>query len=336
MPKVSVIIPIYNVEKYLSRCLDSVCNQTLSDIEIICINDCSPDNSIDILNNRAKTDNRIKVIDFKQNQGVSVARNTGIEAATGEYIAFVDPDDYIDLDFYEKLYNKAIEENADIAKGDLKEILVDNSIKTYGINKQINQHNDKVIFRYSFTTAIYINKNIKKYNIRFNNKLNYAEDLLFLSDNIKIANKVKVVDNIFYYYDRREDSADSDILDGKKIKSACDAFKNILNNLNSIEYVNEQAYSIAFEWLIGVGLSFLSRNSSIESQQECTEMIFYLIKHIKKTTYREQIFQKKYSALIVHVNNNDYKGGLEFLVKNNDNAKILIASLRHNLKKGLK
>ena len=116
MPKVSVIIPIYNTEKYLRKCLDSVCNQTLSDIEIICVNDCSTDNSLEILEEYASKDNRIKLIDFKENKGAAVARNAGIDEAKGEYIGFVDSDDFIDLDFYEKLYNKAVKSGADCVK----------------------------------------------------------------------------------------------------------------------------------------------------------------------------------------------------------------------------
>ena len=83
MPKVSVIIPVYNVEKYLRKCLDSVCAQTLEDIEIICVNDCSPDDSIEILKEYASKDNRIKIIDFKENRGVAVSRNEAIKIATG-------------------------------------------------------------------------------------------------------------------------------------------------------------------------------------------------------------------------------------------------------------
>ena len=81
--------------------------QTLSDIEIICVNDCSTDNSFEILKEYASKDDRIKLIDFKENKGAAVARNTGIDEAKGEYIGFVDSDDFIDLDFYEKLYKEA-------------------------------------------------------------------------------------------------------------------------------------------------------------------------------------------------------------------------------------
>ena len=121
MPKVSVIIPVYNANKYLERCLDSVKNQTLEDIEIICIDDCSSDNSLDILNEYAKNDKRFKVIHHDINKGESSARNTGINNAKGEYLAFVDNDDTIDINFLEILYDTALSSKADIIKGEAKE-----------------------------------------------------------------------------------------------------------------------------------------------------------------------------------------------------------------------
>lgn len=99
LPKVSVVIPVYSVEKYLASCLDSVCGQTLKNIEIICVNDCSQDNSLEIIQEYAKSDNRLKIIDFKENKGVGAARNAAIVAAQGQYIGFVDSDDWIEADF---------------------------------------------------------------------------------------------------------------------------------------------------------------------------------------------------------------------------------------------
>ena len=96
-PKISVIIPCYNVEKFLKQCLDSVCGQTLKDIEIICVNDASTDKSLNILKQYAKKDKRIKIIDLQKNSGLSVARNTGIKHATGDFIGFIDSDDYVGL-----------------------------------------------------------------------------------------------------------------------------------------------------------------------------------------------------------------------------------------------
>ena len=151
MAKVSVIIPVYNTEKYLRRCLDSVCNQTLRDIEIICINDCSTDNSLSILEEYAGNDNRIKLIDFKENKGAAVARNTGIDMAEGKYIGFVDSDDFVDLDFYEKLYTKAVETGADISKGSYK------YCKTGFIDKNLNEKikQNKLNFAYEYCSAVF-------------------------------------------------------------------------------------------------------------------------------------------------------------------------------------
>ena len=112
-PKVSVIIPIYNVEKYLAECIDSVINQTLNEIEIICINDGSTDNSLKIIKEYAKKDNRIKYFTQK-NKGAGAARNLGLKHATGEYLGFIDGDDFANPDYLEKLYNKASTTNSDI------------------------------------------------------------------------------------------------------------------------------------------------------------------------------------------------------------------------------
>ncbi len=115
MIKVSVVLPIYNVAKYLPKCLDSLINQTLKDIEIICVNDASPDNSLQVLQEYVLKDNRIKIID-QPNSGPGVARNNGINAALGKYIAFVDPDDWVDLDMFEKMYNAAELNQADLVE----------------------------------------------------------------------------------------------------------------------------------------------------------------------------------------------------------------------------
>ena len=113
--KLSVIVPCYKVEKYLPRCLDSLVNQTLQDIEIICINDGSPDNCLNILKDyKAKYGDKIVIID-KKNEGVWRGRKDGVKIAKGEYIGFVDSDDYVALEFAEKLYNKAKKNNADIS-----------------------------------------------------------------------------------------------------------------------------------------------------------------------------------------------------------------------------
>ena len=114
--KVSIIIPVYNSAKFLPRCLNSIINQTLKDIEIICINDGSTDNSLSILNDFAQKDNRIIIINIT-NHGAAFARNQGLEKATGEYIGFCDSDDFVDLNYFETLYNYSLDKKYDIIRG---------------------------------------------------------------------------------------------------------------------------------------------------------------------------------------------------------------------------
>ena len=125
--KVSVIVPVYNVEKYLRQCLDSLVNQTLKDIEIICINDGTKDNSVEIINEYVKKCPNIILIN-QENQGLGMARNNAMKHAKGDYIAFVDSDDWVDTDMYEVLYNKAIETDADIVECDYR-MVFENSTK---------------------------------------------------------------------------------------------------------------------------------------------------------------------------------------------------------------
>jgi len=112
-PRVSIIIPVYNLEQYLHRCLDSIVNQTLTEIEIICVNDGSTDGSRAILSAYEQNDPRIRVVD-KENEGQGVARNVGISMAKGAYIGFVDADDWVDTDMYEKMYADATKNDADL------------------------------------------------------------------------------------------------------------------------------------------------------------------------------------------------------------------------------
>src|SRR5574344_1140045 len=132
MPKVSVIVPVYNVEKYIEKCLDSLINQTLQDIEIIIVNDGSTDNCEKIkVNHMNKYKEKIKYYK-KENGGLSDARNYGMKYATGDYICFLDSDDYVNVTLYEKMYNKAIEENYDYVECDFIWKYEDKEVKDIG------------------------------------------------------------------------------------------------------------------------------------------------------------------------------------------------------------
>lgn len=127
-PKISVIIPVYNAEKYLAQCLDSVINQTYTDLEIICVIDGSPDNSLKICREFAEKDGRIKVID-KENGGTHTARNKGLQMARGEYVMFMDPDDWLDLDTLECLAEKIEKHNLDVIRFNYIREFADSHVK---------------------------------------------------------------------------------------------------------------------------------------------------------------------------------------------------------------
>lgn len=243
--KLSVIIPVYNTEKYLRKCLDSVCNQTLQDIEIICVNDTSTDNSLAILQEYAQTDHRIRIINFSQNKGAAVARNTAIDEAKGEYIGFVDSDDYIDLDFYEKLYERAKKDNAELVVARLQ---MENE---YGVKQDIDfvdyffmqVKKNKLSFYIFYTSGLYNANLLDRYSVRFSDGLVYGEDRLFPLQSSYYTNKLVLVDNTTYHYVRNGDSITINKKDEKIIKSFITYNKAVLEFLNSVE-LSRDDYSI--------------------------------------------------------------------------------------------
>ena len=283
MPKVSVIIPVYNTEKYLRKCLDSVCAQTLEDIEIICVNDCSPDASLEILKEYASKDNRIRIIDFKENKGVSVARNIGIDNATGEYIAFMDSDDWIELDFYEKLYGKSVHSTLDIVKGQLDEFIIETSKfhhDVLNINENIQKTNNKLYFCTHFTSAIYKSSIIKLNNLKFCQKLKNGEDGIFLLDTILCANKICIENDVTYYYCRHDDSANAQILNDTRFKDLLSSYEIIFNKLNNIE-----EYSTGLDFIYNFYLSncikLVCRNNNKDHKENALCVALQCFKNFK-------------------------------------------------------
>lgn len=213
MTKLSIIVPVYNVEKYLPKCLESLIKQTLKDIEIICVNDGSMDNSLAILKEFASRDSRIRIID-NQHQGVAKTRNTGIEQSTGEYIGFVDSDDYIDIDFFEKLYNSATKSNSDIAIASI--LKHKNFFNIYNakytkeetaitIQDKIKLCEDKKHFFFYAWNKIYHSGFIKENNIKFSEGQIY-EDVMFAIKALYYSNKIISVYGTKYHYIEHENS----------------------------------------------------------------------------------------------------------------------------------
>ena len=236
MPKVSVIIPVYNTESYLEKCLDSVINQTYKNLEIICINDCSTDNSLNILKRYAVKDKRIKLIDLPQNEGVSIARNTGLESAEGKFIAFIDPDDWWEYDLVEKALNKIQNENADIVLFCHSEYTNNKIIpkqeklkKIKDILKGTNYTKYMLDVSVFIWDKIYKKDLIKDAGIRFTEKIHPTEDVLFTLEIFSKNPAIVFLDECLYNYRlNREGSAmnNYNILVSNQIK----AFKIMLNS----------------------------------------------------------------------------------------------------------
>ena len=210
---VSIIIPIYNSEKYLRNCLDSVVNQTLREIEIICVNDGSTDGSMSILREYEQSDPRIIIIE-QDNSGVSAARNRGLKSARGNYIAFLDSDDYLELNTYKKTYKKAISQKADI--------LVfggDSCPKSIWANEKLNAR--KITYRGEAVKALFQENGSRPFcfnklyrrelfhrkDIYFDTDLRLGEDLALMFDLFPKANTVCFIKDKFYHYRIRNDSA---------------------------------------------------------------------------------------------------------------------------------
>lgn len=213
MPKVSVIIPVYNVEPYLPKCLDSVINQTYKDLEIIGIDDASTDNSLNILKTFATKDKRIKIVCHSQNgKWASKARNTGLDNATGEYIYFIDSDDWIDNDYIEKMVEQLEQSNANlvinssICKEDQKSKQIFNcdflnADITYLTPDIVNQKIPPSVW-----SRIYRKSFIDKYKIRFPEGL-LGQDMYFSVTTELLENNILVFKGPYYHYTNTLNSA---------------------------------------------------------------------------------------------------------------------------------
>ena len=200
--KISVIVPVYNTSKYLEDCLNSLVNQTFKDMEIICVNDGSTDNSLEILNKY----HSVKII-TQENQGLSVARNTGIDAASGEYIGFVDSDDWVDLDFFEKLYNSITSTDSDIAAATIFRGEDKYRVK-YTEEKIYTELSDK-IKACNIPNSCYVWNKLYKAELVKNNKFKpnvYFEDMIWMPYVLEKSSKMVTAPNTVYHYRRNSNS----------------------------------------------------------------------------------------------------------------------------------
>lgn len=304
MYKISVIIPVYNTEKYIDKCLKSVLNQTLKDIEIIVINDGSTDKSGEILK-KYKVHDNIVIID-KANEGQGIARNEAIRIARGDYLAFVDSDDYIEKDMLEKMYLKAIKDSLDIVICNYKYVY-DNSNEILSSNIILDDNeiiNSKECLKRFFTKntieGFSCNKLLKK-TIFIENNIKYPkikyEDIPTMANIIICSERIGFINNKFYNYLLRKDSttATKTLSNSKDYLKAIFMVKESILN-KKINLKSEMFYYYYFRIINEVYDMFKLYRNNKEFQ-----------KFIKKFLWEEKLSKAFYRILI----NNNFRFNLK-------------------------
>lgn len=259
IPKVSVIIPIYKAEKYIERCAVSLFEQSLSAIEYIFVDDSSPDNSVGILESVLKRYPRrlgwVKLLRNQNNSGVGYARARGMEAATGEYIIHCDPDDWVDKNAYEYLYEAALSEEADMVICGIVEEIEGNVVKR---TPKVTDLRNEVLIHDLFTAKLHgslcnkliSRKFIKLHDVKFAEGLNMCEDLIFCFQVLRGGAKVLAVDEYLYHYDVE---INPNSISSKKTKAHADQYFKLIGALDrlfcdkkNVDYYN--AFTTAAYW----------------------------------------------------------------------------------------
>ncbi len=303
MVKVSVIVPTFNNAQYLRKCLDSLVNQTLNNMEIIVVNDGSTDNTKEILKEYSK---KVKVINQK-NKGIAESRNKGIEEASGEYIAFVDSDDYVDLEMYEKLYNKVVSQDYDIA--------------TAFCNFQYVDHTEKGIV--DLENDVLTKEDLKKYylklypvvvaklfkrslldKLKFRNV--YAEDVDFLYRILPKAKTIGVVNEHLYYYFQRENS-ESNVYT-ERIFDCVYNFNDLYKYYQENKYFDEYRDEFEFVYVRYLYATFIKRSLALsrELQKKAYELAVNNVKEKFPNYRKNKYFYKSLKGIYLVTFNRFY------------------------------
>ena len=290
--KISVIVPIYNVEKYIDRCIKSIVNQTYKNLEIILINDGSLDKSGQICDTWESKDNRIKVI-HQMNSGVSVARNTGLENATGEYVTFVDSDDYIEPKYCEILKCRLEENNVDIIYCN---VFNKKHVDTNKITRWSTREYDPVFkMPHCFVWgALYKSKILQE--IRFDNDLFVAEDSYFFVQAVKRSRYIAHVDTALYHYVYYSDSAFHGNFNPKKF-TELESWSRICLLFEDDKQIQERckaAFAMRCKIMVIRFASDpnFSKKYKIKSIKEYRRNASYLMKHMIKNSKYKLLFKE--------------------------------------------
>lgn len=291
---ISVIIPIYNSEKYIKKCIESVCKQTYTNLEIICINDGSKDNSISVLNEFK--DSRIKVFS-KDNTGVSDTRNYGVSIANGEFITFLDADDFLDEDYIESLYKIIIETNSELVISGYKEICK-------GKITQKSIFNNKTESNFDITYPNYLKYYLSTFefnpcwkqlikrqllienNILFDKDVKYGEDFLFSIQCYKNSKKTIYIRNYGYNYFKNTDSVMNNIKIDALLKYAKDnksIYTYLVNNFDLNNEYNQFAIKKALKIYYGIEYKLVKSGIGYKSfKNYSNEIREFYIEELKK------------------------------------------------------
>ena len=298
MKKLSIIIPVFNGEKFIKRCVDSVLNQSMYIDEIIIINDNSTDGTIEILEKNYSNLVNIKIINLKKNHGVSYCRNLGIEKSSGEYIGFVDSDDYVEVNMFEKMYNNAKDNNLDICICNFVEVNQQNRIKSkYKNNEEILERN-KSLEKYllnkispSVWDKIFRRKILK--NIKFNTKLIIGEDILFCLEAFYYSKKTGFVNDYLYNYIQNDNSAVHTI--SSKLLQYVDVIKYIPLQIEKDLKLNfKSEYNTFFNSL---NLRIIHSVSALYNKK-VKKQVFEYLSFVDKQTLKLIVKDKKLSKFI--------------------------------------
>ncbi|MFB5197821.1 glycosyltransferase [Neobacillus sp. KR4-4] len=327
---VSIIVPVYNAEKYIAHCIESLINQKLEACEFIFINDGSSDNSVAIINEYKKSDNRIKLFN-QENQGVSAARNAGLNAAVGDYIGFVDADDFVENEMYKVLYDLAIQGNCDIVISNFQSKMEGHHvISNYHFPKNINlnaEYVQQTLIPYflkkddlnTVCTKIYKRDLITHAHAFFPQNLALGEDGLFNMQCFSFAKAVRFIDYAGYHYREVEGSATRNIAKKDYFSQAIEVYNRMLPE----------------EFVTNMDLQTIKKLQSIKLM-DC--VMAYLYIYFKPT--KELSFIKRYQYIKNMINNQFVREALprykmEMLPKFGRYEKIVISMIERRSILGL-
>ena len=317
---ISVIIPVYNVEAYLEECIESLRNQSLKEIEMIFINDGSRDNSLSILEKYKKIDKRIKIIN-QTNSGPSNARNRGLQIAKGEYISFIDSDDWIDLEMFKEMYDNAKTNNSDVVICDMKMIGEDNELYIKGMQDNRKIFNKKEVREIIYTSLlsnsqfnsmankIYRKEIIKNNNIKLDSKIFYAEDWLLNMEFFKYCTKVTYINKCFYFYRRGHESSSSGYKDDTFEKVGLWIYRKRKQYAKKLDLNTYLAvydlYKVTIHCIISefrrIDINFkerIKRVKNILESSEVREVIRYISKSTMDVKEKYLLYCMKYRAYL--------------------------------------